>query len=193
VSNIMKEWNVKRYLNDKEYSELYNNSKILYRYLILQASSYLDKSISIGKYIDIDDIVSRVVPSIVEKHVDGSPLGLSSNLRIDMMLDNNIVLDIKTGEYRDFHKYTLAGYALAVEADLEKPIDFGVITYLSIKDGFVKVVNDFYYIDDELRREFIAIRDEAMEILKSSGLSFILADSMADGAEKAVKAAKGEL
>ncbi len=36
-------------------------------------------------------------------------------------------------------------------------------------------------------------RDEAMEILKNSGLSFILADSMADGAEKAVKAAKGEL
>ncbi|BAT71591.1 succinyl-CoA synthetase beta subunit [Thermosulfidibacter takaii ABI70S6] len=36
-------------------------------------------------------------------------------------------------------------------------------------------------------------KDEAMEILKNSGLSFILADSMADGAEKAVKAAKGEL
>ncbi len=36
-------------------------------------------------------------------------------------------------------------------------------------------------------------RDEAMEILKNSGLSFILAESMADGAEKAVKAAKGEL
>ncbi len=36
-------------------------------------------------------------------------------------------------------------------------------------------------------------KEEAMEILKNSGLSFILADSMADGAEKAVKAAKGEL
>ncbi len=36
-------------------------------------------------------------------------------------------------------------------------------------------------------------KDQAMEILKNSGLSFILADSMADGAEKAVKAAKGEL
>ncbi len=36
-------------------------------------------------------------------------------------------------------------------------------------------------------------KEEAMEILKNSGLSFILATSMADGAEKAVKAAKGEL
>ena len=36
-------------------------------------------------------------------------------------------------------------------------------------------------------------KEEAMDILKGSGLSFILADSMADGAEKAVKAAKGEL
>ena len=36
-------------------------------------------------------------------------------------------------------------------------------------------------------------KEEAMEILKNSGLSFILAESMADGAEKAVKAAKGEL
>ncbi len=36
-------------------------------------------------------------------------------------------------------------------------------------------------------------KEQAMEILKNSGLSFILADSMADGAEKAVKAAKGEL
>ena len=36
-------------------------------------------------------------------------------------------------------------------------------------------------------------KEEAMEILKNSGLSFILATSMADGAEKAVKAARGEL
>lgn len=167
VTTIMKEFNVGNYLNDKEYRELYDNGKILFRYLVLQAASYLDKVVSSEKYIDLDDIVNKVVPSMVEKHVDGSPLGLSSNLRIDMMLDNNVVLDIKTGEVRDFHRYTLAGYALAVEADLEKPVDFGVITYLSIEDGFVKVRNDFYFIDEELRREFITIRDEAMEIIES--------------------------
>ncbi|MGB9807798.1 MAG: ADP-forming succinate--CoA ligase subunit beta [Thermosulfidibacteraceae bacterium] len=36
-------------------------------------------------------------------------------------------------------------------------------------------------------------RDVAMDMLKNSELKFILADSMADGAEKAVKAARGEI
>ncbi len=165
INRIMQALNISKYVSDEKFKKLYNDSKTLFRYLILQAASYNDQILSRENIASIDSLVNKVVPSVVERVVDGSPLGLSKQLRIDMFLDSNIVIDIKTGDYRDFHKYTLAGYALAVEADLNKPVDYGVITYLYIQDDFVKVRNDFYLIDDALRREFIELRDHAMDII----------------------------
>jgi len=168
INRVMRSLNVSKYVSDEEFKKLYNDSKTLYKYLILQAASYNDQVLSREAVASIDSLVNKVVPSVVERVIDGSPLGLSKQLRIDMFLDNNIVIDIKTGDYRDFHKYTLAGYALAVEADLNKPVDYGIITYLHIQGDFVKVRNDFYLIDDTLRREFIELRDHAMDIIHLS-------------------------
>ena len=165
IDKIFRQLKVSKYIDREEYKGLYRDAKTLFKYLILQAASYNDKILSIEYIPNIDSLVSKVVPSIVERVVDGSPLGLSKQLRIDMFLDNNVILDIKTGDYREFHKYALAGYALAIEADLNRPIDYGVITYLRIEDDLVKVRNDFHYIDDELRREFLEMRDEAMDVI----------------------------
>lgn len=167
INNIMRTLNVKKYISDDEYKELVLDGKTLYRYLVLQAASNVDRIISNIKYLSVDTLVNKVVPSIVERTVDGSLLGLSSELRIDMLLENNVVLDIKTGDIRPFHKYTLAGYALAVECDLETPIDYGVISYLHVDNEFVKVNNQIYFISDELRMNFLKMRDEAMEIVYS--------------------------
>jgi CRISPR-associated protein Csa1 len=165
VSRIFRFYKVKGYLDARNYKRLYRDSKSLYRYLVLQASAYTDRVISTRRNLTKDDLVNEVVPSVVERVVDGSALGLSSELRIDMFLDSNIVLDIKTGDYRDFHKYALAGYALAIESNIERPVDFGIVCYVRVINSLVKIRTDFYFLDDELRREFINIRDNAMEII----------------------------
>lgn len=165
VDSLFLEYRVKRYLDSKNLELLKNDLSILYDYFIVQAASRLDVVLSEVKYARLESIVNRVIPQFSEKLVDGRLIGLSKELRIDVMLDNRVIIDIKTGDVRDFHKYALAGYALAIESDLETPIDYGLITYLSVVDGHVKINNKMYFIGDEIRREFIEIRDEAFNIL----------------------------
>ena len=167
VNSLIKEYNVRKYLDVKDIKLLKKNLHILYDYFIVQAGSRLDAILSEIEYAKDESIINKVIPQFSEKLIDGRLIGLSKELRIDILLDNRIIIDIKTGDIRDFHKYALAGYALAIESDLEIPIDYGLITYLSIKGGYVKVVNKMYFIGDELRREFIEIRDEAFNIISS--------------------------
>lgn len=101
----------------------------------------------------------------VERLVNGHLLGLSQELKVDLFTDKRIVVEIKTGDVRPFHKYTLVGYALAMESDLEIPIDYGIVSYLSSDGEMIKVKNVTYFIGDELRREFIEIRDEAFNVI----------------------------
>ncbi len=69
----------------------------------------------------------------------------------------------------------------------------GIVRCDRVAEGVTKAAKDLEIKVPMVVRLEGTNKDEAMEILKNSGLSFILADSMADGAEKAVKAAKGEL
>ena len=59
------------------------------------------------------------MPEFEEKIVDGRFLGLSERSGLLSFIDNKLAVDIKTVDVRDFHKYMLAGYALATEAELE--------------------------------------------------------------------------
>jgi len=167
IDSIIEEYNVKRYLDSSKVEVLRRNMRLLFEYFIVQTAARLDSVICEVKYAKLESIIGKVVPQVAEKLVDGRLIGLSRELRIDIMLDNRVIIDIKTGDVRDFHKYALAGYALAVESDLEIPVDYGLITYLSILNNHVKIYNKMYFIGDELRREFIEIRDEAFNILNS--------------------------
>jgi len=40
------------------------------------------------------------------------------------------VLEVKVGERSDRHALALAGYALAIEADEEVPVDAGLLVYV---------------------------------------------------------------
>lgn len=166
VNSIFIRYNVEKLLNVEEFQSLKKDSESLYDYLILQAAARLDRVASeIKKVPDVESVISRVIPVEVEKIINGRLLGLSRELRVDMFTDRRVVIDIKTGDPRDFHKYTIAGYALAIEADLEIPIDYGAITYLSVENEVVKVENIIHFIGDEMRREFIEIRDEIFNII----------------------------
>ncbi|MEM4482074.1 MAG: type I-A CRISPR-associated protein Cas4/Csa1 [Desulfurococcaceae archaeon] len=138
-----------------------------YRFLIVQAAARVDQAISKYPHSDVDSIVSVAIPPVVERKVDGSLIGLSRELSVDIYTPFNAIADLKTGEVRKFHPYAATGYALALEAEENIPVDFGFIIYVQIDPS--KLVPSFklkyFVIGDELRREFLEIRDEAYEIV----------------------------
>ncbi|MEM1554903.1 MAG: type I-A CRISPR-associated protein Cas4/Csa1, partial [Thermoproteota archaeon] len=121
-------------------------------------------------HIDVDSLVNQAVPPIVERKVDGSLIGLSKELSVDVYTPAYAVADIKTGEVRDFHPYAPTGYALALEADEEVAVNFGMIIYVKLTPQRpVPTINTkLFLIGDELRREFLEIRDEAFEIVANA-------------------------
>ena len=99
--------------------------------------------------------------------LDGSFLGLSRHLSTDLLhLGEPCVLDvIFEDEKRDFHKLTLAGYALVLEAVYEFPVDVGVTVYARFRDDRLHIEREFAVLGDELRMEFIEVRDEKQRMV----------------------------
>ncbi len=168
IDSIFKEYNVLRYLGTgQEAEKLRREAESLYSFLALQAAAKLDRVLSKTTKPDLESIISKIVSVDVERIVNGQFLGLSSDLRIDMFADRRIVIEIKTGDTRDFHKYAVVGYALAVESDLEIPVDYGIVSYIHVhENSHVKIRNKVYFIGDELRREFVEVRDEVFNTIR---------------------------
>ncbi|RLE57908.1 MAG: type I-A CRISPR-associated protein Cas4/Csa1 [Thermoprotei archaeon] len=151
-------------LDREAVSKLLNHGKTLWNYLTIQVAAAIDKATSQhGKIIDQDALATQVLPQVVEYVVDGSRVGLSRTLRVDA-LTHNIILEYKIGRPEQNHKLALAAYALAIESSLEIPIDYGIITYITI-NNHVRITVEPTYISNELRREFLELRDEAIEIV----------------------------
>lgn len=150
---------------DQEYlRRLSTYGKVLWNYLCLQVAAGLDRvAAHYGKFIDNDALAAQVLPQVTEYVVDGSRVGLSRILRIDA-LAHNIILEYKVGRPEEQHRLALAAYALAIESHLEIPLDYGIITYLTVNNS-IKITVEPVYISSELRREFLELRDEAMEII----------------------------
>ncbi|WP_338252989.1 type I-A CRISPR-associated protein Cas4/Csa1 [Pyrodictium abyssi] len=103
-------------------------------------------------------------PWYTEYVVDGSLLGLSPRLRVDA-LGVGIVVEVKLGAWRDDYPAALAGYALALEASHEIPVDYGLVLLVS-RDASRIEPRPVYLGADE-RIAFIEARDEAIELLLS--------------------------
>ncbi len=119
--------------------------------------------------IEYEKAVSGGTPLLTwysEYHVDGSLLGLSSSLSIDALSDGGVVVEIKYGSPREFHKLSITGYALALESNLEIPFDYGLILYVNgvpMNSPSIKVKP--VYISNSLRRWFLEERDEIIDML----------------------------
>jgi len=165
VDGLLGEYEVSKHLDQHYLDRLRREAETLYSFLALQAASRLDRVLSRVSSIDLESVISRIASVDVERIINGQLLGLSSELKVDMFADRRIVIEIKTGDVRDFHKYAVAGYALAVESDLEIPIDYGIVSYIHVRDDYVKIKNKTYFIGDELRREFLEVRDEVFSVI----------------------------
>lgn len=102
-----------------------------------------------------------------EYRVDGTPLGLSRNLRVDGLAEGGVVVEVKYGRPHDFHKLALAGYAMALEAEMEIPFDYGILVYVANGSGRAGISWDPVYISTSLRGEFLEARDELIDMLIS--------------------------
>ena len=117
--------------------------------------------------IQTDALVAQVLPVTLGQMLDGAFLGLSRRLSTDLLnLGEPCILDIIFNDHkRDFHPLTLAGYALVLEAVHEFPVDVGVTVYASIENDRLHIEREFTVLGDELRMEFIEVRDEKQRMV----------------------------
>jgi len=118
-------------------------------------------------YIGPDSLVALALPITVEQRLDGSLLGLSSHLSADAFLFSEpMMVDIKFGEPKTFHRLTTTGYALVMESIYEFPINLGCVVYATFQKQQLRIERDFHFIDDELRQWLIEERDERMRMVE---------------------------
>lgn len=118
--------------------------------------------------IKTDALVAQVLPVTLGQMLDGAFLGLSRRLSTDLLnLGEPCVLNvIFNDEKRDFHLLTLAGYALVLEAVYEFPVDVGVTVYADFDEkDRLRAEREFTTLGDELRMEFIEVRDEKQRMV----------------------------
>ncbi len=167
VNKVLKDVSTKG-LDQGLVAKLDSTCRALCKYLVVQIASRVNDVLSrFGRSSLQDSIVYYSVPLVTEYIIDGSLVGLKEVLRVDAIA-YNILVEVKTGQIEEFHKLSLAGYALAMESDLEIPVDYGLLIYINFNSCStsvpkIKVVP--VVISDELRREFLDLRDQAMEIV----------------------------
>jgi len=136
----------------------------LARYVAVQVAAELDRVLARGSFVDREALAHRVAPMILEYPVDGSVLGLTQ-LFVDAVAFD-IPIEVKVGHSIDSHELALAGYALAMEAEFEVPVNHGLLIYVHVNSR-VRLRVRHVAIGDSLRRRFLEARDELMELVAS--------------------------
>lgn len=140
--------------------------KILYAFETSRIAARIQDVLTRQPFIGEDSLVSQALPIATEQKLDGSFLGLSAHLSADAaMLGEPMIIDLKFGEPKDFHRLTTTGYALVMEALYDYPVNLGCIVYGEFKNGRLFIKKDIHAITDELRQWFIEERDEKMRMI----------------------------
>lgn len=141
-------------------------AEIIWSYECSIMEARLREALSRQPYAKEDSLITSALPVVVEQRMDGSLLGLSKHLSMDAYQSAEpLVLELKFGEKRHFHRVQVAGYALVAESLYEYPLNIGCIVYPSFATDRMSVDKDFFLIDEELRQEFLEQRDERMQMI----------------------------
>ncbi len=142
------------------------NMTWLWDYEVGQIMASVDMVLSSQPYIGLDALVNTAVPVVVEQKLDGRNIGLSGYLSADAFGSEGVVLDVKTGVRRNFHRLATAGYALVIESIHEYPVDVGCLVYCWFRKPIPPVIEyDVHQIDETLRQDFLELRDNAMKLI----------------------------
>lgn len=140
-------------------------AKNVLNYFSVQLAAAFDRVIIHAPSIEEESLVDSIASYSVQRRVDGSLVGLSRWLMVDILVSPALVIELKVGDRRDFHKLSLAGYALALESTELSPVNAGAIVYIRPNGSTFRVDVQHYFIGDEIRREFLEARDQAMELI----------------------------
>lgn len=163
--NLSKE-NINKLLDYRDNVELKEKIRLLWNYEKQKVIFRLQEVLSRQPYIGIDSLIYQVLPVVVEHKLNGTFLGLSPHLSTDAVnFSEPMIVDIKFGQKKDFHKLSVTGYALVMEAIHSFPVNIGFLVYPVFKGNRILVEKEFVLIDDELRQKFIDIRDEKMRMI----------------------------
>lgn len=151
------------------YESIKSKARLIWEYEYTQAVGRIQDVLARQPYVGEDSLISLALPVIVEQKLDGSFLGLSRYLSADAFtLSEPMVVDLKFGPKKDFHRLTTTGYALVMESVFEFPVNVGCIVYGYFKNNRLIIEKDFHIIDDELRQWFIEQRDDRMRMIYES-------------------------
>ncbi len=124
------------------------------------------KAVEVNPLIGTDALVNNTIPIVIGQCLDGSRVGLSGHISTDSFGTEGVVLDIKTGQERRFHRLVTTGHALVIESTYGRPVDLGCIVYCwSEESAPPRLKYDVHEIDEHLRREFVETRDTALKIV----------------------------
>jgi len=153
-------------LTEEEFAELQKKAFTIATFENARVAARIQEILVKQPYIEEDSLVSLAIPVVVEQKLDGTFFGLSANLSADAFtISEPMVLDLKFGEPKKFHRLSTTGYALVMEAIHEFPINLGCIVYAEFKGDRLIVKKDIHIIDDELRQWFIEERDQKMRMI----------------------------
>ncbi|MGC9145974.1 MAG: type I-A CRISPR-associated protein Cas4/Csa1 [Nitrososphaeria archaeon] len=143
--------------------------KQVYDYTVISAKASVADISARFPFMPLRDVLRVSLPFLLEFKVDGSALGLSSNLSVDAFdYLRRVVFDLKylRPESRPevWRRLYVTGYALVLEALYGIPVDAGCLVYVRYVGKRVLVIRDIFFISDELRREWIDERDRKLEI-----------------------------
>ncbi|MFQ6009729.1 MAG: type I-A CRISPR-associated protein Cas4/Csa1 [Candidatus Aenigmatarchaeota archaeon] len=148
----------------------YNMLK-LWNFESMQIAANVDLVMSKFPSINRDSLVAKAIPLAVEQKLDGSKIGLSSQLSIDALrVPQAVIFDLKTGRSHSFHLLTTTGYALAYEAEHTEPVNIGCIVYPNFHPHLPipSVKKKPHLITAELRKDFIGLLRHKTSIVASS-------------------------
>ncbi|KAB2952697.1 type I-A CRISPR-associated protein Cas4/Csa1 [Heliorestis acidaminivorans] len=154
-------------LTEKEQEEIRKKGNLLLEFERDRIKARLQETLVKQPYIGEDSLAALTVPIVVEHKLDGSFLGLSRHLSTDAFHSGeSMIVDLKFGEPRKFHRLTTTGYALVMEAMYEYPVNVGCLVYVSFVNNRILIHRDIHIISDELRQWFIESRDEKARLIE---------------------------
>jgi len=139
----------------------------LWNYAANTYASALDRLRTRSPYLSLDGLASMVVPMAVEYPIDGTLIGLYRTLRVDALLQPNVLVELKVRSTRPEHEVGLAAYALAFESQYEVPVNYALMVNIRFDNEWrsFKSYEKVVPISDELRQRFIERRDAVMRIV----------------------------
>lgn len=155
-----------RDLTPMEAEDLRHKTGIIHEFERARIVARVQEILTKHPYIGEDSLANLALPVVAEQKLDGSFLGLSANLSTDAFtFCEPMILDLKFGEPRKFHRLQTTGYALVMEAIYEFPVNLGCLVYAEFRGDRLIIKKDLHVIDDELRQWFIEARDDKARLV----------------------------